>query len=78
MIGTIVAAGRGINPPGTIPGDGVFLKESEAAWALSSYHSGRLNCAFADGSTRLISENIDQRVLESLATRNGSEPVDEY
>ncbi len=78
VIGTIVAAGRGINPPGTLPGDRVFLKDSEAAWALSSYHSGGAICVFADGSTRLISENLDQRVLESLATRSGSEPVEEY
>ncbi len=77
-IGTVVAAGRGINPPGTIPGDRVFLKDGDAVWSLSSYHSGGANCAFADGSTRMISENIDQGLLEALATRSGSEPIGEY
>ena len=77
-VGTIVAAGRGINSPGTVPGDRVLLKDGDAVWGLSSYHSGGANCVFADGSARMISENIDQGVLESLTTRNGAESIGEY
>lgn len=74
----VVSTGRGINPPGTVPGDGTFLRDADAVWAMSSYHTAGAQAALADGSARFLSENIDQGLLEALATRSGSEPVGEY
>jgi prepilin-type N-terminal cleavage/methylation domain-containing protein/prepilin-type processing-associated H-X9-DG protein len=43
--------------------------------AARSYHSGGVNVAFADGSTRFISDNIQPQVWRALGTRNGAEPI---
>ncbi|WP_406693665.1 DUF1559 domain-containing protein [Singulisphaera sp. Ch08] len=40
---------------------------------LSSYHSGGVNVALADGSVKYFKESIDRRVLMSLGTRSGGE-----
>ena len=41
-------------------------------------HVGGVNAAFADGSVRFISENIDPKVLEALATKAGGEVVPNF
>lgn len=41
-------------------------------------HQGGINTAFADGSVRFISENIDPKVLEALATKAGGEAVPNF
>jgi prepilin-type N-terminal cleavage/methylation domain-containing protein/prepilin-type processing-associated H-X9-DG protein len=42
---------------------------------FSSRHAGGAQFAFGDGSTRLLSENIDTTVFEALGTPNGGESV---
>lgn len=41
-------------------------------------HPGGVNAGFADGSVRFISENIDPKVLEALATKAGGEAVPNF
>jgi prepilin-type N-terminal cleavage/methylation domain-containing protein/prepilin-type processing-associated H-X9-DG protein len=41
-----------------------------------SYHPGGVNFAFADGSVRFISENIDQKTYRALSTRASAESAD--
>lgn len=52
---------------------------SESSEAPGSDHPGGAQFAFADGSTRFISENIDPRIFFALGTRAGGEvpPVSE-
>ncbi len=45
---------------------------------IGSPHTGVVQFALADGSVRAISVNIDEGVLESLATKAGGEPVGEF
>ena len=42
---------------------------------LRSHHPGVVNVTLCDGSVRSVSEDIDPRVLDNLATRNGGEDV---
>ena len=63
----------GINPPGTIPGDGVFRRTDFDSF--SSYHPGGCNFLRADGSVHFQSENIDQVILSALTTRRGGEVI---
>lgn len=46
--------------------------------AFGSYHIGGAQFALADGSARFISENVDQRLYEALATRGNGEVIGEY
>ena len=76
---------EGINGPGTMPGgrdilldpiDGAGENRHNEFWreaGFSSWHPGGANFAVADGSVHYLNENIDQAVLESLATREGKE-----
>jgi len=59
--------------PKDILNDGVY----DANWVGSfrSDHVGLVNFLMADGSVQPISENIAETVLDALATRAGSEPV---
>jgi prepilin-type processing-associated H-X9-DG protein len=41
-------------------------------------HQGGIHAAFADGSVRFISENIDDTVLEALSTIRGGEVVGDF
>lgn len=41
-------------------------------------HKGGFNVLFADGSVRFVSEDIDEDVLEGLATRAGGEVVGDF
>ena len=65
----------GFNPHDK-PNDGIWV----ANWtkAFRSEHVGGAQFTLADGSCRFISENIDAKVLDSLATRNGGEVVGEF
>jgi hypothetical protein len=42
-----------------------------------SFHIGGVHAAFADGSARFVSENVDWRVLRAWLTRSGGEPITE-
>lgn len=43
-----------------------------------SFHPGGANAALADGSVRLLSENMDANILFAVVTINGGEVVGEY
>lgn len=45
---------------------------------FSSRHAGGATFCFADGSTRLLSENLDSNLLEALGTPSGGETVGEF
>jgi len=45
---------------------------------FSSHHIGGAQFSLADGSARFISENIDRRVYQSIATIQGAEVVGEF
>ena len=53
-----------------------FIDEVEIGF--TSRHTGGVQCAFADGHVRFISETIDQGIWSALGTRAGGEIVDEY
>jgi prepilin-type N-terminal cleavage/methylation domain-containing protein len=59
-----------------------FNPKSGGSAVLSRFRSdhaaGVVNFNFCDGSSRFLSENIDQNLLNALATRNGKEPVGSY
>ena len=43
-----------------------------------SHHAGGVNVAFADGSGRFISDNVDARTWAALGSRNGGEVPGDY
>ncbi|MCA9065981.1 MAG: DUF1559 domain-containing protein, partial [Planctomycetaceae bacterium] len=45
---------------------------------IGSPHQGIVQFAFADGSVRAISVNIDNGILEALATKAGGEVVPQF
>jgi len=47
-------------------------------WGPSSLHEGGTHHLLGDGSVRFISENLDVKVYDALATRNGGEVVGEF
>lgn len=58
-----------------------FNPQSGGSAVLSRFrsdHPGMVNMLFGDGHCRFLSENIDQRTLDALATRHGSEVVGEF
>ena len=71
--GVFFSTAFGINGPGTIPGEGVYIRQGGRD-SFSSYHPPA-GCffLFVDGSTQLISENTDATVLAALTTRGGGE-----
>ena len=46
--------------------------------SFGSYHVGGAQFAMADGSVRFISENVDLRLYQSLATRGNGEIVGDF
>jgi prepilin-type N-terminal cleavage/methylation domain-containing protein len=62
--------------PRDFEGDGIF----DQNWTRSfrSDHVGGVQFTITDGSVRFLSENIDARLLDSLATRAGGEVVSEW
>jgi hypothetical protein len=57
----------GVNLDGTSPTDSPGM--------LSSYHLRMAHVLFADGTVRVISNNIDRRILHHLTTANGEETI---
>lgn len=45
-------------------------------WHANSFHPGGVNCVFADGSVRFISDSIDLTTFKAISTINGGEVVD--
>ncbi len=45
---------------------------------VRSYHVGGAQFALADGSVRFMSENMDLKTYQALATRQGGEVVGEF
>jgi prepilin-type processing-associated H-X9-DG protein len=43
-----------------------------------SFHTGGINCVFADGSVHFVSETIDSKTWAALVTRGGGEVIGEY
>lgn len=62
---------------GTIPGPLAINNSNEWGHCFYSFHTGGANFAFADGSVRLLAENINLKLLVGLVTRAGGEPVAE-
>ncbi len=80
--GTIIDVLDGINGPLTLPGGGSSIDSSgNAIWyprlvGPSSWHPGGCHFALGDSSVQFISEDINQAILEALATRAGGEVID--
>ncbi len=78
---------QGINGPLSVPGGrnadidpidgdgGSSFQELFSEIGFSSWHRGGAYFTFVDGSVHFLSDNADQSVLESLATRAGGETV---
>ena len=64
----------GINGPGTIPGERFYGRTGDD---FSSYHPGGRHFLRADGSVQMVSENIDQLILDAMVTRAGGEAIEE-
>lgn len=62
---------------GPIPGPVTINNSNEWGHCFYSFHSGGANFAFADGSVRLLSENMNLRVLANFVTRAGGEATSE-
>ena len=60
----------GINGPGTMPGDGTFVRTGNDS--LSSYHPGGCTFLMVDSSVTFMSQNVDRKTLTALTTRNGA------
>jgi prepilin-type N-terminal cleavage/methylation domain-containing protein/prepilin-type processing-associated H-X9-DG protein len=52
--------------------------EARRITAMGSGHSGGCNVALADGSTRFVSENVDDATFRALSTRAGGETIGRY
>ena len=63
--------------PGTtaIPGNLQINNSNEYGHCFYSFHDGGANFVLADGSVRFLGENMDLKVLASLVTRAGAEPI---
>jgi prepilin-type N-terminal cleavage/methylation domain-containing protein len=48
------------------------------AMSASSWHTGGVQLALADGSVRFASDNIDNGVWQAVGTRNGGETIGEW
>jgi prepilin-type N-terminal cleavage/methylation domain-containing protein len=46
--------------------------------AARSYHTGGVHALMGDGSTRFVSENVDQTTWDRLGSRNDGQPVGEF
>ncbi|MHC4176768.1 MAG: DUF1559 domain-containing protein [Planctomycetota bacterium] len=45
-------------------------------WKANSFHTGGVNCVFADGSVHFISDTIERKIFRAIATIDGREIVD--
>jgi len=57
---------------------GINGSPSYAIITSRSFHSGMVNVALVDGSTRSINENIDLSIWRALGTRSSGELVGEF
>ena len=71
----VVDASGGVNGMGSVPGGGVWRGRDSG---FSSYHSGGCHFVLADGSSRFVSEEIDQTTLERIVSRNDGEMPGEF
>ena len=55
-----------------------YWEGQQAKMSFGSYHVGGAQFAMADGSVRFISENVDLRLYQSLATRGNGEIVGDF
>jgi hypothetical protein len=69
----VTDTGGGINGGITVIGGNKTVTRDTTGF--SSYHPGGCHFACADGSTHFISEDIDQNVLEALATRDKGDSI---
>ncbi len=67
-----------IDITGTISGEGMSPLEFTNAFAWNSNHSGGAIVTLADGSTRFLADTIDQLILQSVSSINGSEIVEGF
>jgi prepilin-type N-terminal cleavage/methylation domain-containing protein/prepilin-type processing-associated H-X9-DG protein len=51
---------------------------TEIVLSARSYHTGVVNVAFADGSVRTVSNDVNAATYSALGTRNGGEVVSDY
>jgi len=81
-MGLMIDVLDGINGPLCLPGGGTYKDESGGViWGArlvgpSSWHAGGCHFALGDASVQFISEDVNQAVLEALATRAGGEVID--
>ncbi len=50
-----------------------WLPSLRASMAATSRHTGGVNVAFGDGSTRFVTDNVDLTAWRAMGTRNGGE-----
>ncbi|MGE3805372.1 MAG: DUF1559 domain-containing protein [Gemmataceae bacterium] len=62
----------------TIPRAPCSATTTDINLSARSYHPGGVNVAFADGSTRFLSDNIDPTTYQALGTRAGGEVLSPY
>ena len=67
------------NGPSCTPGvqPGPRQRHDWGIWTPNSRHSGVVNVLMADGSTRTVPNEIDQKTWWALGTRDGQEDLDE-
>ena len=58
--------------------DGSAFGVPTQQWGPSSFHEGGAHHLLGDGSVRFLSENMDVRTYDALATRQGGEVVGEF
>jgi prepilin-type processing-associated H-X9-DG protein len=64
-----------LHPPGVAVN---AAYEERRITAMGSGHSGGCNVALADGSTRFVSESVDNTTWRAVSTRMGGETIDSY
>lgn len=64
--------------PDCSAGDSINTGGGNGSYSARSYHPGGVNVAFADGSARLVGENINPDVWSAFATRAGGETTGEF
>ena len=79
---------EGVNGPGSVPGGrddsldpldgdgGDRHVEYRTEVGFSSFHPGGAHFVLVDGSAHFVSENVNQSLLQSLATRAGQDVIE--
>ena len=66
---------RGMNLHTAVYFDYTPNSTQQNPWKANSFHTGGVNCVFADGSVHFISDTIDLRIFRALATIAGGEVI---